>query len=329
MKKNEKIFIGILLAILVIMIAIVFIGKYASKSENKANVSTNIGETSSGDEIKKTERIIKVKSTLYYDTGEKSTELRCGMMDGQITSYVAKDQIPTEENQANFEGAEGYQYGRDYTIEVPINGEWHIFAPKSFYGTIKKVEYNKCFFVEPDEGEEIRKSADLIEIGMLRLETNVKFEIGERIKVIYTGEVLETYPAQIYAISYESMEEKEFELRVYDKQPQTDTKIHTILDKSETDKYDYNIYTYDVSVNILINGEELSLKNALLENKITMEEIITKANQNCLRNVSYDDGGSTIYYYENYTLIKLNKLDGNRDVYIGTKDLKLNDLQID
>ena len=34
------------------------------------------------------------------------------------------------------------------------------------------------------------------------------------------------------------------------------------------------------------------------------------------------------YHYENYTIIKFHTIDGNRDVYIGTKDLKLNDINI-
>lgn len=74
----------------------------------------------------------------------------------------------------------------------------------SFCGTITQVEKN-LFFVEPDEGEEIRKSSDLIMIGKLKLDTNVKYEVGERIRIFYDGTVMETYPAQIKAIKYESI----------------------------------------------------------------------------------------------------------------------------
>ena len=34
----------------------------------------------------------------------------------------------------------------------------------------------------------------------------------------------------------------------------------------------------------------------------------------------------TEYHYENYTIIKCHSLEGNRDVYIGNKDLKLSDI---
>lgn len=195
----------------------------------------------------------------------------------------------------------------------------------SFYGTITQVEDN-LFFVKPDENEEIRKSADLIMVGKLKLDTNVKFEIGERIKITYDGDVMDTYPAQINAIKYEKKSAENFEILFYDKHPMESYKTYTILDKSETDKYDYTIYGYDGSVNIRIDGKDYSLKEALLENKITMEEIIAKANKDFPDAVSYDDGGSIEYHYDNYTIIKCHTLDGNRDVYIGTKDLKLNDV---
>ena len=74
----------------------------------------------------------------------------------------------------------------------------------SFCGTITQIEEN-LFFVKPDENEEIRKSADLIMVQKLKIDTNVKYEIGERIKVTYDGNVLETYPAQINAIKYEEI----------------------------------------------------------------------------------------------------------------------------
>lgn len=212
MKKNEKIMIGILVLLLVVMIGIlifnkikigksdILIGKDNPTSSNEVN---NLGSTS-----KELGRIIKVNGKLYYDTGKFSEDIRrCGTMDGNITSTVAEGKIPTEDNQANFEGAKGYQYTRENTIEIPTDEGWRIFEAKvySFCGTIKQVEQN-LFFVEPDEGEQIRKSGDSVMIGKLKLDTNVKFEIGEHIRVIYNGDVMETYPLQIKAISYESLD---------------------------------------------------------------------------------------------------------------------------
>ena len=77
----------------------------------------------------------------------------------------------------------------------------------SFCGTITQVEEN-LFFVEPDENEEIKKSADLIMVEKLKIDTNVKYEIGERVKITYDGNVMTTYPAQINAVKYERISEE-------------------------------------------------------------------------------------------------------------------------
>ena len=80
-----------------------------------------------------------------------------------------------------------------------------------------------------------------------------------------------------------------------------------------------------------IDDKEYSLKDALLESKITMEEIIQKANKdldnNKITGDMYKDGGSMIYQYDTYTIIKCHTIEGNRDVYIGTKEMTLNDVK--
>ena len=197
-----------------------------------------------------------------------------------------------------------------------------------FYG--KVVESTASYIiVEPNENEEERKSADKISIG-LGENNDALYMVGTNVKITYNGTIMESYPAQVNATKIELKSAENFEILFYDKQPQSDIKVHKIVDKNETDKYDYDVYGYDGSVNIRIDGKDYSLKEALLENKITMEEIIAKANQDekdgKIKAYMYKDGGSMEYHYENYTIIKCHTLDGNRDVYIGTKDLKLTDV---
>lgn len=71
--------------------------------------------------------MIMVQGKLYYDSDEVSTEVRCGNMDGEITSTA--DTEPTKDNQSNFGMGYGYQYGADDTIQVNIDNSWHIFIP--------------------------------------------------------------------------------------------------------------------------------------------------------------------------------------------------------
>lgn len=196
-----------------------------------------------------------------------------------------------------------------------------------FFGKVIESNQNSIV-VEPNKGEAIRKSADKISIS-LGENNDAIYQIGSNVKVTYKGYVMETYPAQVDVVNIELKSVEKFELRFYDKQPKTDQKLYKILDKTETEKYDYNIYAYEGSVNILINNEEISLKQALLENKITMDEIIAKANEDLankkIKGDMYRDGGSMLYQYDNYTIIKCHTLDGNRNVYIGTPEMSIND----
>ena len=211
MKKNEKIMIGILVLILVVIIGILIFNKIKIRKQDIWIEENNPASSNEVNNSKELGKIVKVNGKLYYDTGKFSENMpRCGTMDGNITSTVAEGKIPTEDDQANFEGAKGYQYAKENTIEIPTDEGWMIFEAKeySFCGTIKQVEQN-LFFVEPDEGEEIRKSADKIMVGKLKLDTNVKIEVGERVKITYDGYVMDTYPAQIEAISYESLSKYE------------------------------------------------------------------------------------------------------------------------
>ncbi len=196
---------------------------------------------------------------------------------------------------------------------------------KSFFG--KVVESDASYIiVEPNEDEEERKSTDKISIGLGEYNDSF-YMVGMNVKITYDGIIMDSYPAQVKATKIELKSAENFELLFYDKHLMESYKIYTILDKSETDKYNYTIYGYDGSVNIRIDDKDYSLKEALLENKITMEEIIAKANQDekdgKIKADMYKDGGSMEYYYENYTIIKCHTLDGNRDVYIGTKNLRL------
>lgn len=97
-----------------------------------------------------------------------------------------------------------------------------------------------------------------------------------------------------------------------------------------TKLYLYNVYEYNGNVSIKLDRPIDTLQNALLDNRITMEEIIQKANQDIadkkIKSNSYDHGGTIEYNYPSYTIIRLHQLNGNQDVYIGPKTMKLTDV---
>lgn len=208
-------------------------------------------------------------------------------------------------------------YNIDYIKTEKENNDEH-----SFFG--KVIESHKSYIiVEPNENEQERKSADKfrIELGQ---DNDAIYEIGTNVKITYVGGINESYPAQIGTTKIEIKSADNFNL-IFNQKP--GNVKYQIVDKNTNKKYDYNVYVWNGNVQIVIDDKTYSLDEALNENKITMDEIIAKANKDFPNAPSYDDGGSIEYHYNNYTIIKLHTIDGNRDVYIGNEKLTIHDVK--
>ena len=100
--------------------------------------------------------------------------------------------------------------------------------------------------------------------------------------------------------------------------------------KEKDDKLPYSVYSYGGDVEIVLKGETLSLSKALNENKITMDEILDEVISDVKNGVAeattIKDGGSQIYEYKEYTIVKFHSLDGNNDFYIGSSSFDINEL---
>lgn len=96
--------------------------------------------------------MVKIDGEFYYDTGRTSDALRCGVMDGEITSSVDGTEIPSEDNQSNF-GCYGYQWGSEKnTLEVNIDDKWVIFEKRGGDGSM--VRYNDRWYDKSALSEE-------------------------------------------------------------------------------------------------------------------------------------------------------------------------------
>lgn len=218
------------------------------------------------------------------------------------------------------EGAK--QYEDIYLGSYPKNANI-IEEAKSFFGKI--IEFQKDYIiVEPNEDEEIRKTSDKVVVS-LAASNDIIYKSGTNVKIIYSGFIMETYPAKIDAINIEIKSVDNFEV-IFTKSQETSEK-DIILTEKEIEDYNYNIYSYGGSVEISVNNERMPLREALLNNKITMDEIIQKANNDLengiIKGDMYKDGGSMIYQYDSYTIIKYHNLEGNRDVYIGNSEMQM------
>ena len=216
---------------------------------------------------------------------------------------------------------------------IQANGESleNIATPQysSFVGTILE-ETTTYMIVEPNEDEIERKSADKIKINYGTDHIDYLYGIGRKVVIYYTGYIMESYPAQINTDKISTEGYEDFTITVKKSNDITKKKILNNKNLS-SDKQDYNLYFYGLDeVNVTLNNKTMSLEDSLKSGKMTIDGIIQKANKDekVIKAEIYKDGGSTEYHYENYSIIKVHKLDGNRDVYIGIPNMKLDDLKL-
>ena len=147
---------------------------------------------------------------------------------------------------------------------------------------------------------------------------------GENIDELY----LLRYNKKDISVEYNS----EYTLNITRKEDDSNIKRELITDKNFEQKYGYNVYYYGVEkVKVLQNGKEIDLKEAISKDNAIIEKIVLKAEKDTglgiVKNYGmYKDGGTEEYEYDNYNIIKSNRLAGensrNRDVYITRSDLK-------
>ena len=98
---------------------------------------------------------------------------------------------------------------------------------------------------------------------------------------------------------------------------------------TDMNNIDYNVYFYGIEgIGIEVDGKNMSFEKACNMGLASINGIISKAEHDAKKGLiealAYEDGGSKVYKYPDYTIIKYNTLDGNRDVYIGTTDMDIN-----
>lgn len=194
-----------------------------------------------------------------------------------------------------------------------------------FVGTVLE-ETTTYMIVEPNEDEAERKSADKIRINYGEDHKDYLYGIGRKVIICYTGYIKETYPAQIDTNEILIEGYEEFTLTVKEAKEKKKTKILNNKELNPSNS-DYNLYYYGIDeVMITIKDKTIALEEALRSGKMTIDGLIVKSNKDFPNAEVYKDGGSMEYHYDNYTIIKMHKLDGNRDVYIGTKEMTINQI---
>ena len=202
---------------------------------------------------------------------------------------------------------------------------------QSFAATVISEDFTHMM-VEPMEWESEREISDIIKIDYQTNHYDYLYGVGRRIVIYYTGKVDTTDEPVIYTDDISTEGFREFELSVKTNSSRGKYKVLSSDDIDGFDSFghisDTNLYYYNADeVNITVDGSTIPLEEALRKGKITLRGIISKANgdmnDGIIKPLMYDDGGSSVYRYPDYTIIKYHTIEGNRDVYIGNTDLDI------
>ncbi len=85
-----------------------------------------------GEEQAQQPMAVMVNDVIYYDSGQKVSFHRCGVMDGEIISTVKNYQLPQENGQSNFGAGYSWQLVDLHHIDIPLgeNSGWSRFCDR-------------------------------------------------------------------------------------------------------------------------------------------------------------------------------------------------------
>ncbi len=77
-------------------------------------------------------------------------------------------------------------------------------------------------------------------------------------------------------------------------------------------------------------GKKFELKESLINRSININQLLVQAEEDFKNKIvsknEYLDGGSIEYIYENFRIIKMNSLNGNKNLYIMPIEFDINDI---
>ena len=216
----------------------------------------------------------------------------------------------------------------DYPIRNGVNPD----EEQSFVGTVIE-ETTSYMVVEPAHDEYEKTVADRIKIEYGTDHIDYLYGTGRMVVIYYKGDI-NTADGNIASIKSDDISTEGFREWEMKAVPSNEPNNKKIMEKTQPHDSDttshwykqYNLYYHGLEdVIITVDGEQHSLAHALKRGKITMSAILAKANRDVadgvIQDLRYEDGGSAVFKYPDYTIVKYHTLDGNDDMYIGTPDI--------
>ena len=338
---------GAILAILIVAIIIIFLCLVKYYRDNQsiksfAAIGCSVQELSTSnkgsslkiilDDDKNTAKTITLDDDIVEKVRETDVKDIIGV---NIASDIPKKLL--EEKHINIKSifnpvqllAASDEYDKYFKIVDISFSEQH-----SFVGTVIE-ETTTYMIVEPANDEYEKTVAEQIKIEYGTDHKDYLYGVGRMVVIYYKGKI-NTDDGKMSSIKTDDISVegfREWEMKVV---PSNDNASKKIYDKAQPHDSEstshwyrqYNLYYHGLEdVIIAVDGEQHSLAHALKRGKITMSAILAKANQDVsdgiIDDLRYKDGGSVVFKYPDYTIVKYHTLDGNDDMYIGTPDIDI------
>ena len=174
--------------------------------------------------------VIPIPSGVYKDGGTREyTALTYKIVDwNRMTGDTIYDETRVYFFPYNFKSIDGLWYYEEDKVE------------HSFVATVLEIN-GTSVVVQPVADSAVLMSTDKVSFGTSDLE-NIEVEVGSVVKVTYTGGVMESYPAQVCAISWELSDD----LRHLEYTEQW-------IDKTTAEKYEHGIFDHIIITKIYSN----------------------------------------------------------------------------
>ena len=302
-----------------------------NKKEDNSKIEKNIDKDKEKDkeldnkkkEENKKDEVISSRRKLEnlpsdYNITEALKDKSVLVNSGKIYNYKELEKFITSYNSKKRYSIRVVNYtkeGKALMADLYTNGNGKI---EGYFDNKRDIRYSSY-----ENNKIVKKVFDNIEKEEQEENTIIVLK-GENIDELY----LLRYNKKDISVEYNS----DYTLNITRKEDDSNIKRELITDKNFEQKHGYNVYYYGIEeVKVLQNGKEIDLKEAISKDNAIIEKIVLKAEKDTglgiVKNYGmYKDGGTEEYEYDNYNIIKSNRLAGensrNRDVYITRSDLK-------
>ena len=234
--------------------------------------------------------------------------------------------LPDVENDkiiAVISGADKYP-SQDDVVRVEAE-----LPPEEFIGTVIEEE-NEYIIVVPNMDEKEYAIAKKIRIDFIKTQKkDYLYGTGRKVHITYIPHMTVTDGTayiETDAVKTEGFED--FELSVI---PESNDMATYVIDNGSLNEFNpsYGLYYSGLKdVYVAVDGKTMPLATALRMGKVTLQGIISKCNTSAslgkIQKQEYKDGGSKKYIFDDFSIIKFHTIDGNRDMFIGKKDMDIN-----